>query len=203
MGNPTPIQNLAPDELRRAVAERYGQVARQPTGAFNFPVGRAFAGAIGYPPHLLDALPTAAASFAGVAYLPAWTALAPGETVVDLGCGAGLDTLIVAQTVGPGGRVHAVDVSAEMVELAQANARAAGLENVVAHHAPVEALPLPDAAADVAIANGVFNLAPEKERAAGEVFRVLKPGGRLVGAEIVLTEDVPRAARATLDDWFR
>lgn len=205
MTDVTLVQGLTPSELRQAVADRYGKVATAPTGDFNFPVGRGFATSVGYPTDLLDTLlPSAAiASFAGVDYLPFWTGLVGGEVAVDLGCGAGLDTLIAATIVGSRGHVDAIDVSPEMVELARANVRAAGLANVAVHLAPVEELPLPTASADVATANGVFNLAPEKERAVAEVFRVLRPGGRLVGAEIVLTEDIPRADRASLDDWFR
>ena len=198
------VANRTADELRRAVADRYGAVALCPTAGFPFPVGRAFAAAVGYPADVLDSLPAAAvASFTGVTYLPAWTGLKTGEVVVDLGCGAGVDALIAARSVGPDGRVHAVDLTREMAELARANARAAGLPNVDVHRAAVEALPLADAVADVVTANGVFNLAPEKERAIAEAFRALKPGGRLVAAEIVLTRDVPWAERSTLDDWFR
>lgn len=199
-----PIAEMSADELRRAVAARYGQVATAPDAPVNFPVGRAFAEAIGYPASVLDPLPvTAAASFAGVTHLPAWTALEPGDVVVDLGCGAGLDTLIAAETVGPAGHVHAVDLSEAMVALTRSHAQTTGLTNVDIYEAPVEALPLPDGLADVVIANGIFNLSPEKERAMAETARVLKPGGRLVAAEIVLASDVPDAERGTLDDWFR
>jgi arsenite methyltransferase len=198
------VAELTSAELRQAVANRYGQVAARPTDGFNFPVGRAFAEAVGYPPATLDAVPAAAsASFAGVTYLPAWSNVRPGERVVDLGCGAGLDTLIAAQAVGADGHVDAIDVSAEMVALARANVGTAGQTNVAVHRAAVVALPLPDGFVDVVVANGVFNLEPVKEQAVAEVARVLKPGGRLVGAEIVLTEAVPHAERGTLDDWFR
>src|SRR5687767_13379511 len=128
------ISDLTAEELRQAVAARYGQVACDPSGPFTFPVGRAFAEAFGYPPATLDALPAAAiASFAGVTNLPLWTAFTPGEVVVDLGCGAGLDTLIASRTVGETGHVHAIDLSEAMVELARANAREAGLANVEVH----------------------------------------------------------------------
>ncbi len=198
------IAGLSAGALRQAVATRYGQVALDPTHGFGFPVGRAFAEAVGYPLDRLDLLPPAAtASFSGVTYLPAWTGLDPGQVVVDLGCGTGVDALIAAGAVGPDGRVHAVDLASPMVELARANARAAGLANVVVHQAAVESLPLPDGVADVVTANGVFNLEPEKERAAAEAWRVLKPGGRLVAAEIVLSRDLPASERGTLDDWFR
>lgn len=198
------IAELTPDELREAVADRYGEVATQPTGTFNFPVGRSFAESVGYPSDALDTLPSAAvASFAGVTYLPKWTGLSLEDVVIDLGSGAGLDTLIAAQTVGADGRVHAVDFSDEMVRLAGSNAHAAGLGNIEVHRAPVEDLPMSDGMADAVIANGVLNLAPEKERAVAEVYRVLKPGGRYVGAEIVLGQELSGTERGSLDDWFR
>lgn len=198
------LAELSPGDLRRAVADRYGHVAADPTGRHSFPVGRAFAEAVGYAPEVLDALPAAAsASFAGVAHLPAWTDLRPGEVVVDLGCGAGLDALVAARAVGPTGRVEAVDLSEGMAALARSNAATIGLGNVAVHRAPVEAVPVADGAADAVVVNGVFNLSPEKERVAGEAFRLLRAGGRLVGAEIVLTREVPRSERGTLDDWFR
>ena len=204
MSQPIPIDSLGPAELRAAVAERYGRVATDPARGVGFPVGRAFAESVGYPAAILDTLPIAAsASFAGVTYLPAWINAAVGESVIDLGCGAGLDSLVAAQRVGPTGHIHAIDASTEMAELARWNAGVAGLTNVLVHIAPAEALPVPDGIADLVMANGVINLSPEKERVAAEAFRMLKPGGRFVGAEIVLTEDIPRSERGTLDDWFR
>lgn len=198
------VAGLTPEELRQAVADRYGQVATHPDGTFNFPVGRSFAEAVGYPSDLLDALPAAAsASFAGVTCLPGQADLSPGDVVVDPGCGAGLDSLIAAQAIGEAGHVHAVDVSDQMVALARANVQVAGAQNIDVRHGAVEALPLANSIAEVVLANGIFNLAPEKERAVAETLRVLKPGGRVVGAEVVLTQDIPRDERATLDDWFR
>jgi len=198
------IADLTAEEIRRAVVERYGQVATDPTGAFNFPVGRAYAEAIGYPPATLASVPEEAVrSFAGVTYFHPRTKLVPGEVVLDLGCGAGMDMIIAAKAVAPNGRVIGIDYSEAMVASATKNAKRAGVMNVMVHRAPVEALPLPDASVDVAEANGVYNLAPEKERAVAEVYRVLKPGGRLVAAEIALRHDVPASERATLQDWFR
>jgi len=198
------IGELSTDDIRAAVAERYGQVATQPDGQFNFPVGRDFAAAIGYPADVLASLPDAAVrSFAGVTYYHARTCLQSGETVLDLGCGAGLDALLAARAVAPTGQVLAVDYAAPMVELARANAHTAGVENLRVEQAPIESLPFADATADVAQANGVFNLSPEKERAVAEVWRVLRPGGRIVAAEIVLNQAVADNERATLDDWFR
>lgn len=199
-----PLAALSPEQIRAAVAERYGEVATAPTGPFNFPVGRDFAREVGYPVGVLDRLPaSASASFAGVTHYHARTALRPGEAVLDLGCGAGLDAILAAEAVGPAGRVLAVDYAAEMVALARANAEAAGATNIRVEQAPVEALPLPDATFDAAQANGVFNLSPEKSRAVREVWRVLRPGGRLVAAEIALTEALADRDRATLQDWFR
>ena len=198
------LSGLSPEQIRAAVVERYGQVATDPTGSFNFPVGRDFADAIGYPTASLDRLPAAASqSFAGVTYYHDRTALQAGDTVLDLGCGAGMDALLAAETVGPDGRVIAVDYAAEMVALARANAQAAGGNNLLVEQSAVESLPFPDASIDVAQANGVFNLSPQKEQAIREVWRVLRPGGRLVAAEIVLTEAVADRDRATLQDWFR
>lgn len=198
------LSALSPEQIRAAVVERYGQVATDPTRSFNFPVGREFAQAVGYPAEVLDRLPAPAAqSFAGVTYYHGRTALQPGERVLDLGCGAGMDAILAAEAVGPAGRVLAVDYAAEMVALAWANAQAAGATNVQVEQVSVEALPFAGAVADVAQANGVFNLSPQKERAMREVWRVLRPGGRLIAAEIVLTEAVADRDRATLQDWFR
>lgn len=198
------LADISAEDLRAAVGERYGEVASEPDGSFNFPVGRAFAEAIGYPADLLDRLPeTASASFAGVAGLPLWLDLKPGMTVVDLGCGAGLDSLMAVEQVGPRGRVIGVDVSSEMAALARRNAATAGFANVEIIESPVERLPLADASVDAVIANGIVNLSPEKERLVAEVARILKPGRAMTAAEIVLSEDIPRSQRATLDDWFR
>ena len=198
------LLNLSAHEVRAAVGQRYGQVATDPGGGAPFPFGRSFAEAVGYPTETLDALPaTASASFAGVAWLWKWLALAPGNVVIDLGCGAGLDTLIGARQVGEQGRVIGVDFSADMLNLARSNASAAGTTNVEFINAPVEEIPLADASVDGAMANGIFNLSPEKERVVAEIARLLRPGGRLTAAEIVLTQDVPSEERATLDDWFR
>jgi arsenite methyltransferase len=199
-----PLATLSSAAIRDAVADRYGQVAVDPTGPFNFPVGRDFALAVGYPSDTLADVPEGAVrSFAGVTYYHGRTDLRPGETVLDLGCGAGLDAILTARAVGPSGRVIAVDYAAEMVALARANATATGVANVRCEQATIEALPLSDSSIDVAQANGVFNLSPEKGRAIREVWRVLRPGGWLIAAEIVLHQEIADHDRATLQDWFR
>jgi SAM-dependent methyltransferase len=204
MNASTPIDALSPADIRHAVAERYGQVAAQPDVSFNFPVGRAFAEAIGYPAALLATLPAAAVdAFAGVTYAHDRAALQPGETVLDLGCGAGLDALIAARAVGPAGCVLGVDYSAPMVALARDNARVADVTNLRVEQAAIEELPYVAESVDVVQANGVFNLSPEKERAVAEAWRVLRPGGRAIVAEITLAQALDAGERATLDDWFR
>lgn len=198
------IANLSASELRDAVGQRYGQVATQPDAQVSFPTGRDFAEAIGYPKTILDSLPaTASASFAGVAYIWPWLELEPGMIVADLGCGAGLDTLIAAQQVGAQGRIIGIDFSEDMVALAERNAATVDANNIEIIQSPVESVPLPDNSLDAAITNGIFNLSPEKKRVIDEIMRLLRPGATLTAAEIVLTEEIPASDRSTLDDWFR
>lgn len=179
--------SLNADALRRAVAQQYGRVAAQPDGDFPFPVGRAFAESLGYRPDLLDTLPASAVeSFTGISNPLAFAGLQPSETVLDVGCGAGVDTLLIARQVGPTGRVIGVDLAPEMVDKARANAASLGLAQVDIHLAPAERLPLNNDTVDAVIVNGIFNLCPDKEAVAAEIWRVLKPGGRLLVSEIVL-----------------
>jgi arsenite methyltransferase len=180
-------QTLNADALRQAVARQYGQVAIRPEGDFPFPVGRAFAEALGYDPKLLDTLPASAVDcFTGISNPLALADLQAGETVLDLGCGAGVDTLLMARQVGPAGRVIGVDLAPEMVDRARCNATAQGLSQVDIRLAPAEKLPLEDNTVDAVIVNGIFNLCANKEAVAAEIWRVLKPGGRLLVSEIVL-----------------
>jgi SAM-dependent methyltransferase len=191
-------------EVRAAVRDRYGQVAEIPERGFNFPVGRDFAEAVGYPVDWLATLPEGAArAFAGVACPVPAAALIPGETVIDLGCGAGLDSLYAASFVRPGGRVIGLDFSPAMVRRARALIEQARAEDVEARLTDGLSLPVPDGLADAVLVNGIFNLNPERESLLDEVFRALRPGGRLIAAEIVLTAPLPEGEGGTLDDWFR
>ncbi len=173
------------DSLQEAVARQYGQVAAQPDGDFPFPVGRDFAERLGYAPELLDTLPeTAVSRFTGISNPLLFADLQPGETVVDLGCGAGMDLILSARQVGENGRAIGIDLAPEMINAARAHT--AGLPQAEIHLAPAEALPLPDNSVDAVIVNGIFNLCPNKERVAAEIWRVLKGNGRLLVSEIIL-----------------
>jgi len=200
---PTLADRLDHGVLKRAVRERYGRVATQPDAPLGFPVGRAFAQAIGYPTELLDRVPGAAASFTGVGIPVRAAQLRPGEPVLELGCGAGLDTTWAAGEVQPGGRVVAIDMAFPMVEATRRNVRLAGVRGVLPVVADAEALPLPSASVDVVLVNGIFNLSPDKAAVMGEVRRVLRPAGRLVASEVALARPLAPGEASSLDDWFR
>lgn len=190
------------DGLRAAVVDRFAAVAAEPRREEKFPVGPASAKALGYDPHEIDALPaTATESFCGVGHPLGLGDVRPGQTVLDLGCGAGLDSLLAARRVGPAGRVVGVDLCPAMVGKARRNADTLGLPNVEFVEAGIENLPLPDASVDVVISNGVFNLCPDKPTVLAEVFRALRPGGRLQMADILLHDDVTPEQVTCLGEW--
>jgi len=195
---------MTPEGVEEAVRDRYSQVGADPSRQFTFPVGRDFAEAVGYPTELLASLPAdAAAAFAGVACPVPHAELAPAETVVDLGCGGGLDSLYAGREVGPTGRVIGIDFAPGMIARAQRSLAEADMPWVEAKLRDAHRLPLPTASADAVIVNGIFNLNPDKQALLGEAFWVLKPGGRMIAAEIVLTTPLPPDEGHTLDDWFR
>jgi arsenite methyltransferase len=189
--------------LRSEVSKVYSRVANDPNGDFHFHRGPAYAAQfLGYDPVELAALPAeCTASFAGIANPHAIAPILPGETVLDIGCGAGTDLLLAARKVGPGGRAIGVDMTEAMRDRARVSAAAAGLTNVEVHRADATALPLPDVSVDVVISNGVLNLVPEKEKAFIEIRRVLRPGGRLQLADIVLDAELGEDVRRNIDLW--
>jgi arsenite methyltransferase len=140
-------------------------------------------------------------SFAGVANHWKLGRVEPGEVVLDLGCGAGTDLLIAAQMTGPEGRVIGVDMTSSMLATAGSSADAMGLGNVELHEALIESLPVPDASVDVVISNGVIDLVPDKDAVMDEIERVLRPGGRLQIADVVIHNEVSEDARARIDLW--
>ncbi len=189
-------------ELRRFVAEKYAEVATNPELGFHFHTGRPLAAMLRYPNEVIDRLPPAnVESFAGTGNPFLFGDLAVGELVVDVGCGAGLDTLIAAQQVGPNGRVIAVDMTAEMRAKTADGARALSLTNVEVREGFAESLPVDSGWADVVISNGVVNLCPDKRAVFAEMLRVLKPGGRIQIGDILVHKEVPQDAKDDILLW--
>jgi SAM-dependent methyltransferase len=179
------IFGYAPERIIAAVKDMYGAVATAPERPYHFPVGRDACLAVGYAEADLEGVPAQAlAAFAGVGFPFRAGAIAPGDTVLDVGAGAGTDSSIAARLAGPRGKVYALDMTPAMLE------RLRALPNVVALEGTAERLPLPDAAVDVVTSNGVLNLVPDKRRAIAEIFRVLRPGGRVQIADIVIARPV-------------
>ena len=177
-------------------------MAEHPDQGFHFHTGARLAAILGYPEEWIAALPPSAVeSMAGTGNPFALGELRPGEGVVDCGSGAGADSLIAARLVGPSGRVIGVDVTLEMLAKARRSAVLAGLRNVEFREGVLEALPAPDGWADVVISNGVLNLVPDKTAALAEIFRVLRPGGRIQLADIVLDRPVPGDSESDVSLW--
>jgi SAM-dependent methyltransferase len=190
------------NEIRAMVRGRFSALAATPDREEKFPVGPESAKSLGYDPEAIDRLPPAVTeSFAGVGNPLSLGKIRAGETVLDLGSGAGLDSILAAALVGAGGRVIGVDLTEEMVEKARRNVEAVGLENVEFLYGEIEDLPLEHGIADVAISNGVFNLCPDKPTALIETARTLRPGGRLLMADILLEEHVTPEEVVRLGTW--
>lgn len=190
------------DQLRQAIQDEYTEVARSPRQGFHFHTGRPLAHLLGYEEAWLDGIPDGSLeSFAGTGNPFSLGALQPGQRVADVGCGAGLDSLIAACMVGQHGRVIGVDMTAAMLEKARVGATVAGLTNVEFLEGYAEALPVPEAWADVVISNGVLNLMPDKVAALTEMARVLKPGGHLQIGDILVQKPVSASAKRQIDLW--
>ena len=191
-----------PSVLREEVKKKYRDVACNPHGEHHFHTGRPLARRLGYDQAVVGAMPDAAVeSFAGVANPFALRALSRGEKVVDAGSGAGFDSFIAAHQVGPEGRVVGVDMLEEMLEKSRNNARLMGLGNVEFREGVLEEMPVEDRWADVVISNGVINLCADKKRAFDELWRVLRPGGRLQFGDIANGKPVPESAISNIDLW--
>jgi arsenite methyltransferase len=190
------------DVLRDEIRKTYTDVSTDQQQEFIFPTGRGWAQELGYPEPELSRVPDATVeSFAGVANHWTLGRVEPGEVVLDLGCGAGTDLLIAAQMTGSAGRVIGVDMTASMLDTARASADEIGLANVELHESLIESLPLEDASVDVVISNGVIDLVPDKDAVLDEIDRVLRPGGRLQLADVVIHEEVSEDARKRIDLW--
>ena len=198
------LERMSVGEIKQAVADKYSEVAQKPGAEFNFPVGREFAESVGYPQGELNRLPaTMWESFTGAGNPQPYVDPQPGETVLDLGCGAGLDLLFYARAVGKEGKLYGLDLSLAMLEKAKRNLEACAVQNVEFLNVAADAIPLPDMSVDLVTANGIYNLSPDKDAVMREVYRVLKPGGRTVFAEIVLKSALPEEIRKDVNDWFR
>ncbi len=188
--------------LREAIQEEYAEVAANPEKGFHFHTGRPLARMLGYADEWLEGIPESSIeSFAGTGNPFSLGEILPGERVVDVGCGAGIDSLIAAKKVGPEGRVIGVDMTPSMLRKASLAARERGLVNVEFREGYAEALPVEDGWADVVISNGVLNLMPDKAVALEEMSRVLRPGGRLQIGDILVQKAVPESAKRKIDLW--
>lgn len=192
------------EKMRELVRAEYDRVAREPDGKFHFHRGARYAvSMLGYDPDELASIPAeSAASFAGVGNPHRIGPVAPGETVLDVGCGAGMDLLLAARRTGPQGRAIGVDMTPAMLELVRRSALKTGLwGNVEVRRGHAEALPVESESIDVVISNGVLNLSPDKLSAFGEIYRVLRPGGRFYLADVVVQRELSLAARSDVDLW--
>lgn len=192
------------ERLRHLVRAEYDRVAREPGGEFHFHRGPRYAAAmLRYDAAELATLPEeATASFAGVGNPHRIGPIHTGETVLDIGCGAGMDLLLAARRTGPAGRAIGVDMTAAMIERAKRAALRTGVwETVEIRRGVSEELPVESESIDVVISNGVLNLSPDKLRSFGEVYRVLKPGGRFYLADVVVQRELSLAARSDIDLW--
>ncbi len=195
--------NFDKDKLKSEVRLTYTQVAEDPAGDYHFHRGADYAAKhLGYDLAALKALPLAATEvFCGMGNPFKMGALETGATVIDIGSGGGMDCMLAAKQVGPSGTVIGIDMTDAMLERSSGAARAAGLVNVRFEKADMTRLPLADESVDVVISNGVINLAPDKESVFAELFRVVKPGGRLQFADIIMKSDLSENARNNIDLW--
>jgi SAM-dependent methyltransferase len=189
------------DLLKREIRKTYASVSQEPERDFVFPTGRPWAEDLGYPPELADVPDTAVASFAGVANPFSLGRLAPSERVLDLGSGAGTDSLVAALMVGPEGRVTGIDMTPEMLAKARGAAEEMQATNVEFVQGEAESMPFDDATFDVVISNGVIDLIPDKDAVFAELHRILAPGGRLQIADVTIQNPVSEEGRRNIDLW--
>jgi SAM-dependent methyltransferase len=196
------VEGLDVELLRSEIQRTYSAVSAEPDTDFMFPTGRAWAQDLEYPGDLLARVPDASCeSFAGVANPFSLGPLRQGEAVLDVGCGAGMDSLIAAQMVGPGGSVTGIDMTPQMVAKARASAAEMGMATVEIIEGSAEKLPFPDATFDVVISNGVIDLIPDKDAVFSEIARVLRPGARIQLADITIQRPVSKEGRRNIDLW--
>jgi SAM-dependent methyltransferase len=192
------------EKIETGIREKYAQVANSPKGQFEYPTGKNGLEVLGYDKILVNALPTAvASSYCGVGNPFALGKIKPGEQILDIGCGAGVDTILAAILAGGKGSVIGVDIVTEMIERAECNLALMDLENVKLQKASGESLPFAEDTFDVVISNGVINLIPDKEAAMSEVIRVLKPAGRLMMADQIAADRIKNDIKERIANWFQ
>jgi arsenite methyltransferase len=187
--------------LKSEIKKTYASVSQEPEKDFIFPTGRAWAEDLGYPDELSQVPDFVAESFAGVANHWVLGRLEPGARVLDIGSGAGMDSLIAALMVGPEGSVTGIDMTPEMIENARKGAAELGLNNITFVEGEAETLPFDDSSFDVVISNGVIDLIPDKNAVFGEIYRVLVPGGRIQIADVTIQQPVSDEGRRNIDLW--
>lgn len=198
------LQKMTSEDIKCAVRDKYSQVATSPGEKFNFPVGRKFAESVGYPTELLDNLPPSMwESFTGAGNPQPYIDIKPGERILDLGCGAGLDLYLYAKATGSKGKVYGLDISQEMIAKTRHNMEMLNVQNAEFFCTSADNIPLPDDSVDLVTANGIFNLSPDKDAVMREAARVLRLKGRIIFAEIVLKSPLPEEIRKNINDWFR
>jgi len=190
--------------IQEGIRGKYNQAAVNPKGLFSYPTGRDGLKALGYDPDLVKDLPDAvAASYCGVGNPFSLGTVMKGTSVLDIGCGAGVDTILAARMVGPNGRAVGIDLVSEMLERGKNNLGMTDLKNVSFIEGSANKLDFPDESFDVVVSNGVFNLIPAKEAAIAEAFRLLKPGGRFMIADQVLVGELQKDLKTRIDTWFQ
>ena len=197
------IDSTLADELLDKVREAYSKAADNPRDSHPFPIGYDFALSLGYAEDLLQSLPESSVErFTGVSNVSVFAEIPPGSTVLDLGCGGGMDSLIAAAKTGHYGRVYGVDFSPSMLSHARSGAANAGADDIEFQESVGQRLPFDGGMFDVALVNGIFNLNPNRAGLFQELARVVRPGGVLYGAEIILREPMDKEERAGLANWF-
>jgi arsenite methyltransferase len=189
------------DLLKSEIKKTYASVSQEPEKDFIFPTGRAWAEDLGYPEELSQVPDFVAESFAGVANPWVLGRLEPGQRVLDIGSGAGMDSLIAALQVGPEGSMTGIDMTPEMLEKARRGVAELGVNNVTFIEGEAESLPFEDASFDVVLSNSVIDLIPDKDAVFGEIYRVLVPGGRMQIADVTIQQPVSEEGRSRIDLW--
>lgn len=186
------IQSIDLNAIQSAIKEKYKKVSCSPEGNFKYPTGKKGAEALGYDSTLIEAAPQELISlFCGIGCPFSAGKINTEETILDIGCGGGFDMFCASKLVGPKGKVYGLELSSDMAEKAKKNLSLASARNINIQIGSSEQLPFESSTFDAVISNGVFNLSPEKEKTYSEIFRVLKPGGRLQFADMVLKEELP------------